>query len=80
MSETTCTSVCPMCVQTVSDVKNCGFFTCTYGIEGVQIKPEGDEKFDKKGMRAPSDRLLTFRDLGEDNVEWRYFIIETQRL
>ena len=80
MSEITCTSVCPMCSEIVTGVKNCGFFSCRYGIEGVQIKPEGDEKVEKKDLRAPTDKLLTFKDSGDSNVEWRYLIIETQRL
>ena len=80
MSKITYTSVCPMCSQTLSNVENCEFFACTNGFEGIKIKPGGDENVDKKGMRAPSDKLLNFKDSGEDNAEWRYMIIETQRL
>lgn len=35
------------------------------------------KRVSKKNLESPDDKLLTFRDSGDDQVDWLYLVITT---
>eukprot|EP00357_Protocruzia_adherens_P028349 CAMPEP_0115010942 /NCGR_PEP_ID=MMETSP0216-20121206/23652_1 /TAXON_ID=223996 /ORGANISM="Protocruzia adherens, Strain Boccale" /LENGTH=371 /DNA_ID=CAMNT_0002379325 /DNA_START=47 /DNA_END=1162 /DNA_ORIENTATION=+ len=75
------TSKCPQCQECVEKVKNSGFFSCYYSIEGQRKTKEGELKqVRKENLKAPESNYLTFQEGDDQYSEWNFLVITTTAL
>ncbi len=71
---------CPACHQPIDDVKNLGFYQCTYSVKGVVKNVNDTTSIDKQDQQAPMDKLLSFIDDDEQMADWISLTITTKRI
>ncbi|MBA3238893.1 MAG: hypothetical protein H0T62_11190 [Parachlamydiaceae bacterium] len=59
-----CTSVCPICKKTATNIENLGFFNCLYSVDGLQTQPVRKE-LKQNDIVADNIQFTTFQQTGE---------------
>lgn len=67
-----------MCGTLLDKAGNAGFTGCYYSIRGMKREDDKEERVERLNLVAPNSRLLTFKDGGDEEVEWIYLTIETR--
>ena len=70
-----CKSKCPTCKVLIhpDNVRNLGFYKCTFSYEGVLNGEKGDiEMIEEQGKRVEGEQYLTFKEGDEHTGSWRY--------
>lgn len=68
-----------MCSEILSDAGNAGFTECYYSLRGARMENGERKTIEKEDLVAPDNQLLTFKDTGDERVDWLYLTITTRR-
>ncbi len=79
MNQEAVTSRCPLCKKIVKDAITPGFFDCTYKINGMLKRENGDDvEVEKVDLHGPRDKILIFEDSDDEKEEWVFVVIEVK--